>query len=76
MTTPVPPPPKAVEVLLMRVANIFIVKSIKNSVWYKPGDHITFETAKACCDMPHWEVTMVDNDFWSLVVGKVASAVP
>jgi hypothetical protein len=69
------PTHKPITLLLTRLGEFFVVTSITNSTWYKPGDHITFETAQKCCEMPGWTVVMADNHIVATILGGVSSAV-
>jgi hypothetical protein len=68
-------PGKTVELVLVRLGDIFVVSSITNTTWYRPGDHVTVDTAQKCCDLPNWKVTMIDNQIISSVLGGISGAV-
>jgi len=67
---------KKKELLIMRFANDFLVKSVKNSTHLIPGDTMSRDIAKQYCDSPEWEVTVVDNDILQTVLGSALSKVP
>ena len=69
-------PHKTVELMLMRFTDVFIVKSVKNTTYYIPGDRMTRDTVSKCCEMPNWEVTIIDNDFLQSIVGKLPIPIP
>jgi len=67
---------KKIEMVLMKYLGVYVVKSIKNSTYYVPGDHMTRDTAQKCCEMKDWEVTILDNDILSSIIGKIPLPIP
>jgi hypothetical protein len=67
--------PKKVKLLVERVMEIFVIKQVVNTSWYIPGDHITRDTLKKCCEMPDWEVTVIDNDILKTVLGMLPKTI-
>lgn len=65
--------PKKVRVTIMREGPNFVIKTITNTSWYIPGDHITRDTLKKVCEMPNWEVNVVDNDLIKTLVSALSN---
>lgn len=64
-------PLKKVQLVLVYYTNLYVVKSITNTTHYKPGDHLTPEVAQKCCDIPNWDVTMIDNEILATIINKL-----
>ena len=43
------------------------VKTVTNSMAYKPGEHLSYDTAFALSEDPSWSVTICSVDFLRLV---------
>jgi hypothetical protein len=65
--------PKKVRVTVMRLGQVFEIKQITNTSWYIPGDHITRDTLKKICEMPDWEVNIIDNDILKTLLGALSN---
>jgi hypothetical protein len=76
ITHPTTIAPKKISLGLTWYGTAFQVKSITNSTYYRPGQWMTAEVAQKCCDIPNWEVTMVDNDILGNLLGSAVSHLP
>lgn len=75
------PPPtkdKKIEMTIMwgDVPKAYQIISIKNTIYYRPGIWLSEEIVAKCCELPNWEVTVIEDQFWSNLLGFISSKLP
>ncbi len=70
---PVDKPTKPIEITLAWYIHDYKVKAITNTTWYKPGMWLAPVVVQKLCDLPGWQVNMVDNDLVELIFGAAMS---
>jgi hypothetical protein len=68
-------PAKDITLVLAWYVHDYKVKAISNTTWYKPGMWLSPDVVQKICDMPGWDVQMVDNDLIQMLTGLAISAV-
>lgn len=68
-TIPTMPPAKEIEITLVWYVKAYQVKSITNTIWYKPGQWLSPDVVQMLCGFPEWKVTMIDNDILQTIMG-------
>jgi hypothetical protein len=53
----------------------FVVKSMTNTTWFKPGQVLEVGEVEKCCQLNNWKVTMLDNEIVQALLGFVGARV-
>jgi hypothetical protein len=65
---------KPIVIVLEWFVHDYKVKSITNTTWYKPGQWLAPNVVQKLCDLPGWQVNMVDNDLIAAITGMALNA--
>lgn len=61
--------------LYFNIPDMYKVKQITNTTWYKPGDWLTEDITAQICKLPKWKVVVEDYEWIQKTLGLVGNFV-